>query len=176
MIEDAFPDQNGENEIQCKKLNVPLQETVQDLTSFLYHSDPCASENGSLSANSKPSEWSCTGVMKREVVYTWGTLLSSFFQKKLNIKLDDLTWRRNFLDVLSLHAVQKCEGSFATSGVRSVLNVLYHQDKDPHAKPDPIYSSFGKLRNGFYVSSNGLVFSSEIEVCSAQYDFMLIYH
>ena len=168
MIEDAFPDQNGENEIQCKNLNVPLQETVQDLTSFLYHSDPgCTSEKGSLSANSMASQWCGTGFMKREVVYTWGTLLGSFFQKKLNIKLDDLTWRRKFFGVLSLHAVQKLEGSFATSRVGSVLDVLYHQDKDSHAKPDPIYSSFGKLRNGFYVSSNGLVFSSEIEVCSA---------
>ena len=31
-------------------------------------------------------------------------------------------------------------------------------------QPDPIYSNFGRLRNGFYVSSKGVVFSSETEV------------
>ena len=109
----------------------------------------------------------CECCMKREVVYTWRTLLRSFFQKKLNTKVDDLSWRRNFFDVLSLHAVQKGGGSLPTSRVESVLDVLHYQNKDQNAKPDPIYSSFGKLRNGFYVSSNGLVFSSETEVCTA---------
>lgn len=170
LIEGAFPDQEQEQEIECKKLT--LKETVQDLTSFLYHNRPCASQNESHSCSSShtiASECTRSDLLERQIVFTWETLLHSFFQKKL-IKLRDVKWRRQFLDVLSLHTVEKEGKSFFTSKSCSALDGLRDQDKDPeiHNKPDPIYSSFGKLRNGFYVSSKGLVFTSEIEVCTGK--------
>ena len=166
LIEGAFPDQKQQKETQCSKLSGPLQENVQDLTSFLYDNKPCDSQSKYTFSCTTASKCTGKGLMKGEVVCVWEALLHSFFQKKL-IKVRDVRWRRTLYDVLSLDLVEKAEGSLATSKKCSVLDdFFYDHSKDPEffSKPDPIYSRFGKLRNGFHVSSNGLVFPNESEV------------
>ena len=166
LIEGAFPDQKQQKETECSKLSGPLQENVQDLTSFLYDNKPCDSQSKYTFSCTTASKCTGKGLMKGEVVCVWEALLHSFFQKKL-IKVRDVRWRRTLYDVLSLDLVEKAEGSLATSKKCSVLDdFFYDHSKDPEffSKPDPIYSRFGKLRNGFHVSSNGLVFPNESEV------------
>lgn len=170
LIDGAFPDQEHEKEIDCKKL--PLQDStdvsVPCLASVVCK--PCAfqHEHEDDIAGHTTSECTSRHCAKGEVVCTWQALRHSFFQKK-SIVLGAVKWRRNFFDLFSLRidpldTTEKGEARLATSKKCSVLDVLEDQSKKIHNKPDPIYSSFGKLRNGFYVSSNGLVFSSEIEV------------
>lgn len=169
LIDGAFPDQEHEKEIDCKKL--PLQDSdvsVPCLASVVCK--PCAfqHEHEDDIAGHTTSECTSRHCAKGEVVCTWEALRHSFFQKK-SIVLGAVKWRRNFFDLFSLRidpldTTEKGEARLATSKKCSVLDVLEDQSKKIHNKPDPIYSSFGKLRNGFYVSSNGLVFSSEIEV------------
>ena len=165
MIDCAFPDQEHEKEIECRELS--LQETgfsVRCLASILCDKELCASQ---YEVNTK-LEYSCRGSARRESVCTWKTLLHSFFQKK-TIDLSQVKWRRNFLHLFSLKTdssctLEKSEAATATSTKCSLLDVSDDKRKTFHNKPDPIYSGFGKLKNGFYVSSSGLVFSSEAEV------------
>lgn len=165
MIDCAFPNQEHEKEIECKEL--PLQETVSSvpcLASILCDKELCASQ---YEVNTT-FECSCRNPAREENVCTWKALLHSFFQKK-TIELDCVKWRRNFLHLFSVktdpsNTLEKSEVTFATSKKCSLLNVSDDQSKKIHNKPDPIYSGFGQLRNGFFVSSDGLVFSSEAEV------------
>ena len=165
MIDCAFPDQEHVKEIECKEL--PLQETIFSvpcLASIICDEELFASR---YKVNTK-LEYSCRDPAREESICTWKALLHSFFQKK-NIELSQVKWRRNFLHLFSLktdpsYTLEKREAACATAKKCSLLDVSDDQSKKIHNKPDPIYSGFGKLRNGFYVSSNGLVFSSEAEV------------
>ena len=166
LIDRAFPDQEHEKEIECRELS--LQETafsVPCLASILCYKELCASQH---EVNTK-LEYSCRGSARGESICTWKALLHSFFWKK-TIDLSQVKWRRNFLHLFSLktdssYTLEKSEAATATSTkICSLLDVSDDKSKTIHNKPDPIYSGFGKLKNGFYVSSNGLVFSSEAEV------------
>ncbi|XP_078353768.1 uncharacterized protein LOC144638341 isoform X2 [Oculina patagonica] len=169
LIGDAFPDQEVEKEMKCKEL--PLLETVISvpcLATILCNIEPCASRSELISDNSIP-ESTCVSCAKQESVHLWEALQRSFFQKK-SIELSGVKWRRHFFDLFSLRTnpldtaeKELDEEGFVTSKKCSVLDVLDDPSKKTVNKPDPIYSGFGKLRNGFYVSSNGLVFSSEIK-------------
>ena len=165
MIDCVFPDQEHEKETECKE--PPSQETVFSvpcLASILFDKEMCASQyevNTKLGCSSRDSA-------REESLCTWKALLHSFFQKK-TIELSQEKWRRNFLHLFSLKTdssctLEKSEAATATSTKCSLLDVSDDQSKKIHNKPDPIYSGFGKLKNGFYVSSSGLVFSSEFEV------------
>ncbi|KAL9987638.1 hypothetical protein ACROYT_G001980 [Oculina patagonica] len=170
LIGDAFPDQEVEKEMKCKEL--PLLETVISvpcLATILCNIEPCASRSELISDNSIP-ESTCVSCAKQESVHLWEALQRSFFQKK-SIELSGVKWRRHFFDLFSLRTnpldtaeKELDEEGFVTSKKCSVLDVLDDPSKKTVNKPDPIYSGFGKLRNGFYVSSNGLVFSSEIKL------------
>ena len=165
LIKGAFPvDQEQGKESECKKLL--LQDSVQDLTSLLYANDPGTSYNETVQCSCSQTmltECKCADLMKRQAVCKWEGLLHSFFQKK-PIKLSEAKWRRLFFNVLSLDPVETDKQVFVTSKKPgSLSDISYYREKDLK-KPDPVYSNFGKLRNGFYVSSNGLVFSSENEV------------
>ena len=135
---------------------------MQDLPTFLSGND-VASECKWIVVN-----------LKKESASTWNSLLSNFFQKKLIEPGAKIKWRRNFLHVLSLDVVEKIEEHPTTSNKCSSLDTLFFRNKkaEVYNKPDPIYSSFGRLSNGFHVSSNGLLFSSESEVqCTRQCHF-----
>ena len=165
VIDCAFPDQEHEKEIDRKE---PTSQergfSVPCLASILCGKEPCASlfeENTKLECTSRDSA-------REESLCTWKALLHSFFQKK-TIELSQVKWRRNLLHLFSLktdssYTLEKSEAATATSTKCSLLDVSDDQRKKIHNKPDPIYSGFGKLKNGFYVSSSGLVFSSEAEV------------
>lgn len=165
MIDCAFPDQEHEKEKDCKE--TPSQErvfSVPCLASVLCGEKPCASQweiDTMLECSGRDSA-------REESLCTWKALLHSFFQKK-TIEMSQVKWRRNFLHIFSLktdssYALEKSEAAAATGTKCSLLDVSDDQRKRIHSKSDPIYSGFGKLKNGFYVSSSGLVFSSEAEV------------
>lgn len=164
MIDCAFPDQEHVKEIECRE---PLQERVINvpcLASILYEKEQYASPN---KVKAK-LECSCEDPAREGSICTWKALLHSFFRKK-NIELNQVKWRRNFLHLFSLKAgpsytPETSQAAFATSKDCALLGVSDDQSKKIQNKPDPIYSGFGKLKNGFYVSSNGLVFSIEAEV------------
>lgn len=70
------------------------------------------------------------------------------------------------MHVLSLDVVEKTEEHPTMRNTCSSLDTLCYHDKkaEVYNKPDPLYSCFGRLSNGFHVSSKyGLVFSSESE-------------
>ena len=163
MIDCAFPDQEHEKEIECRELS--LQETVLSVPSLA--SILCDKELYASQYEVKTKlEYSCRDSARGESVCTWKALLHSFFQKK-TIDLSQVKWRRNFLHLFSLKTDSSCtleKSEAATSAKCSLLDVSDDKSKSFHNKPDPIYSGFGKLKNGFYVSSSGLVFSSEAEV------------
>ena len=164
MIDCAFPDLEHVKEIECKE---PLQERVINvpcLESILCEKELCVSPN---EVKTK-LECSCEDPAREGSICTWKALLHSFFRKK-NIELNQVKWRRNFLHLFSLkagpsHTPETSQPAFATSKDCALLGVSDDQSKKIQNKSDPIYSGFGKLKNGFYVSSNGLVFSSEAEV------------
>lgn len=165
MIDCAFPDQEHEKEIDCRELS--FRETVlsvPSLASILCDKELCASQ---CEVNTK-LECSCRDSAREESVCTWQALLHSFFRKK-TIDLSQVKWRTNFLHLFTLktdssYTLEKNEATTATRTKCSLLDVSDDKSKTIHNKPDPIYSGFGKLKNGFYVSSSGLVFSSEAEL------------
>lgn len=140
------------------------------LATVLCNNEPCAPQHEVISGQYS-SERTCRDHAEEECVCMWEALQCSFFRKK-TIDLSGAKWRRNFFKLFSLDTVEKefDKAKFLTSKKCSVLDVLDDPSKKILNKRDPIYSGFGKLRNGFYVSSNGLVFSSEIEVHNFQYD------
>ena len=160
LIEDAFPDEGLEDEIEYKE-----QEAVVDvpcLASIIYNNKPCSQHDLTI------SECTCGSLTKKESVCTWEALQHNFFRKK-TIEANAVTWKRNFLSLFSIgtdpsETINEGGTRFKKSSVLDVLKL--DRNEKLHNKPDPIYSGFGKLRNGFYVSSNGLVFTSEIEVHS----------
>ena len=166
MIECAFPDQDYKKEIECKELQ--LQEAVVSvpcLASILCDMELCPSQ---YEVNYTKLDCSNRDAAREESLCTWKALLHSFFRKK-TIELSQVKWRRNFLHLFSLkrdstYTLEKSEAAAATSTKCSLLDVSDYQSKKIHNNPDPIYSGFGKLKNGFYVSSSGLVFSNEAEV------------
>lgn len=158
LIEDAFPDEGLEDEIEYKEqeavVNVPC------LASIIYNNKPCSQHDLTV------SECTCGSLTKKESVCTWEALLQNFFRKK-TIEANAVTWKRNFLSLFSIgkdpsETINEGGTRFKKSSVLDVLKLDWNEKL--HNKPDPIYSGFGKLRNGFYVSSNGLVFTSEIEL------------
>lgn len=181
LIGDAFPDQEHEKEIKCKEL--PLQEAVVSvpcLATILCNNEPCVSQHEVISDQST-SQSTCRSHAKQESACLWEALQHSFFRKK-TIELSGVKWRRNLFDLFSLRTnplditeEEFDKEGFMTSKKCSVLNVLDDPSKKILNKPDPIYSGFGKLRNGFYVSSNGLVFSSEIEVLACHIYFKICF-
>ena len=155
MIEDAFPaiDQEKGKHVERKKFS--LQERVPGLFLLLYDSDNCCS--GSISHGAMAAE--C--IAKREVaIYKWKGLLQSSFQTK-PVGLSESKWRQHFFEVLSLIPVEDKKLLVSNKKLCSVSDIL---GGNSVGQPDPIYSNFGRLRNGFYVSSKGVVFSSETEV------------
>ncbi|XP_068741027.1 uncharacterized protein [Montipora capricornis] len=163
LFKTAFSDQDNEDKVlQCKKV---LQDhSIGDLKSSLYKSKPCA--NHSNCTSTVKEYGSCRGCVKDNEICIWQTLVQSFFQKK-PINLVNVKWKRSFYLALSLDVVDKCEERFTKDKQHDVLGIFQHQKKVPvnfdQVKPDPIYSRYGELRNGFYISSNGLVFSCEHE-------------
>lgn len=146
LFENTFLDQNKDEEIaQYKELTQECD--IRDLKSCLYKNQPC-SNNDICGSNNITCEGGCKHFKKEESTCTWQALLQSYFKKK-PVTLMNSKWRKNFRQVLSMDAVE-CGECFRDH----VLNL----------KPDPMYSRFGKLGNGFYISFSGLVFSSEIEV------------
>lgn len=143
--------------------------SVPCLTSILYYNkEPIAKACGSQQDNSdlSTSERMSSGShAKEESVCMWKALQCSYFRKK-PIELSGVKWRKNFFDLLSLRSnpLDASEKELVEDGFLANKNCLVLPSKKISNKPDPIYSGFGKLRNGFYVSSNGLVFSSETEV------------
>lgn len=146
MIDNTFPDKELKDERECKDpeelVNVPC------LAKLVCNDKPL-----SLGNNPTISECACGSLAKRECVYLWESLQNSFF-RKTTIQATEVTWRRNFLHLFSLGT--EIESRFGKGSALDASEDL----NDKH----PIYSGSGKLRNGFYVSSNGLVFSSEIKV------------
>ena len=148
LFGNTFVDQNKDEEIaQCKELTQECD--IRDLKSYLYKSQPC-SNNDRCGSNNMSCESEHKHFKKGEAICTWQALLQSYFKKK-PVTLMNSKWRKNFALALSMDVVE-CGECFGKN--YHVLDL----------KPDPMYSRFGKLGNGFYVSFSGLVFSSEIEV------------
>ena len=148
LFENTFLDQNKDEEIaQCKELTQECD--IRDLKSYLYKSQPC-SNNDRCGSNNMTCESEYKHFKKEKAICTWQALLQSYFKKK-PVTLMNSKWRKNFALALSMDVVE-CGECFGKN--YHVLDL----------KPDPMYSRFGKLGNGFYISFSGLVFSSEIEV------------
>lgn len=148
LFENTFLDQNKDEEIaQCKELTQECD--IRDLKSYLYKSQPC-SNNDRCGSNNMTCESEYKHFKKEKAICTWQALLQSYFKKK-PVTLMNSKWRKNFALVLSMDVVE-CGECFGKN--YHVLDL----------KPDPMYSRFGKLGNGFYISFSGLVFSSEIEL------------
>lgn len=160
MIEDAFPaiDQEKGKHVELKQFS--LQEHVPGLFLLLYGSESCCS--GSISHENTCSQtMTAECIAKREgAICKWKGLLQSSFETK-RVRLSELKWRQNFFDVLSLNPVGDKKLLVSSKKFSSVSDILGGNSVD---QPDPIYSNFGRLKNGFYVSSKGVVFSSETEV------------
>lgn len=145
VIDSTFPDKELKDERECKDLEALVN--VPCLAKLV-----CSDKPLSLGNNPSISECACGSLAKRESVCLWESLQNSFFQKT-TIQATEVTWRRNFLYLFSLGT--EVESRFGKGFALDVSEDL----NDKH----PIYSGSGKLRNGFYVSSNGLVFSSGIK-------------
>lgn len=160
MIEDTFPaiDQEKGKRVELKKFSA--QEHVPGLFLLLYDSESCCS--GSIShGNTCGRTMAAECIAKREVaIYKWKGLLQSSFQTK-PVGLSESKWRQHFFEVLSLIPVEDKKLLVSNKKLCSVSDIL---GGNSVGQPDPIYSNFGRLRNGFYVSSKGVVFSSETEV------------
>lgn len=160
MIEDSFPaiDQEKGKHVELKKFS--SQEHVPGLFLLLYDGESYCS--GSTShGNTSSQTMAAECIAKREVaIYKWKGLLQSSFQTK-PVGLSELKWRQHFFEVLSLIPVEDKKLLVSNKKLCSASDIL---GGNSVGQPDPIYSNFGRLRNGFYVSSKGVVFSSETEV------------
>ncbi|PFX22681.1 uncharacterized protein LOC111333903 isoform X1 [Stylophora pistillata] len=147
VIDNTFPDKELDDEIECKHQEALV--SVPCLAKLVCNNEPL-----SLGKNLTTSEYTCGNLANRESVCLWEILQSSYFRKK-TIQAAEMTWRRNFLYLFTLGT----EGG-SRFGKGSTWDVI----KDLNDKHPNCYCGLGKPQNGFYVSSNGLVFSSEIEL------------
>lgn len=146
MIDNTFPDKELDDEIECKHQEALV--SVPCLAKLVCNNEPL-----SLGKNLSTSEYTCGSQASRGSVCLWEILQNSYFQKK-TIQAAEMTWWRNFLYLFTLGT--EGESRFGKGSTWDVIKDL--NDKHPN-----YHCGLGKPENGFYVSSNGLVFSSEIE-------------
>ena len=168
MIDAIFPEEEQDEERQYKQ--VLAENLVQHLTSVSHGNSLCSPDN---IVNTPEHNFFHGDQPQNRKVWLWKTLFDNYFQKK-NIDLVSWTWKQKFL-----HLLPSLPGQVSMStGKAAALSISKQRDgsntciseegnKGTSEKPDPIYSGFALISNGFHVSSEGLVFSSLEEVCAS---------
>ena len=96
----------------------------------------------------------------------WYSLINNQYSTNI-INKYATSWWRDFTNCLPLdtEALEQNVAGWAKMSAEGIQRDHFSCKEDKQEKPDPIYSAFGRVRNGFYVSNDGHVFRSKVEVC-----------